>query len=186
MSTSSPQSPQPAGNPYGPLLSVLAGTALLVSSLWFGGMLPGSKSISSEGTIPGLSANELVTNLEERGFNVAKDTGSNKAICTRERYNIEITGLRGGVSQVTVSIAPEESTDSEPKFAFDDRKLMGYVASMPYDGADTNENTHWAELHFEMPDKRTNGKAVLETKSEGDKRILIIRAIDKSDLAAKS
>ena len=168
--------PQAATKPLPVKALAMIGAVVLAIIVWFA--IPGINARSIGKTIPGMSLDNIVTSLQERGFTADKNFSSNKTVCKRDRYLVEIVGLTGGVTSVKLTVDADTSS-GEPTFAFDDRKLMGYVASMPYDNANTDENIHWAELHFDAPAKRVDNNVEFETLKESTTRTLTIRVASK-------
>lgn len=181
MSESTPQDSKTSTKDIPTIAYVVVGVVALVVVLWFGSFIPFGTANRGD-VIAGMSADDITMNLEQRGFTIDKDYATDTAICKRDRYTVEVQGIRGYVLSVRLTIDVDTSSGS-PTFAFDDRKLMGYIASTSYDGANSAENIHWAELHFESPAKRSDKQTVFETTNEPTKRTLIIRAAGKDDLA---
>lgn len=108
-----------------------------------------AKSYAEEVLIPGVQPVDVHGSLEKQGFNV-KFSGTEPSLlweCRSEEpgitYVAEVYGRAvEKLSYVRATVITDGITDASLGLPF-----LGFVASLPYDGADPEQARAWVELH---------------------------------------
>ena len=99
-------------------------------------------------TIPGIAAVDLHGNLTDRGFSLDKDLGSSMSTWTCEQrtssYLYEATVYGRGPTEITriSAMVQDYSTGNLDAMA---AEFLGFIATMPYDGASPAQARSWVE-----------------------------------------
>lgn len=103
---------------------------------------PPTEEVAESPTIPGLVAANIYGNLENRGFTCERDSTSEGfvATCRDAQGNDAIARGTGptGISLVTATALGTGGDEESGAF-------LGFVASVPYDGAEPDSATAWVE-----------------------------------------
>ena len=110
--------------------------------------------------IPGLTAADVTANMEEQGFECSGPEQLQTQIaytCSWSDGLMDMTVDVYGTSPTQVTLVEATVTDAAPDVrAGEMAAFLGFVATLPYDGAEPEKARSWVEKHFDAAGQQGN------------------------------